>query len=325
MEVRRRGAGSELSPPPFSGNLSRMSNYQPSDIDFIVVGAEKSGTTWLADMLRQHPDVFIPPEKEIFYFNRRFFESPELENFNHTKPASWYLAFFDDARPEQAKGEVCPAYLWDEAAPEAIQAFNPQIKIAAVLRDPVERAYSQYRYYVQRGVLGDVSFRTAIEQRPDLLSRSAYADQVARYLSRFPRDRVQIMLFDQIMRNNRAFLRSIESFLGVDAFIPANVDARANVTGEPRFAWLNRAMSRLRYALRKHTPPALINLLRATGLAQLSETIRLKNTQPAALKTTIDPALDRELRAYFLPNVERLEGILGKDLSSWKKKSAEIK
>ncbi|MFQ5616852.1 MAG: sulfotransferase, partial [Anaerolineales bacterium] len=282
-------------------------------IDFLVIGAEKCGTTWLADMLRQHPEVFIPPEKELFYFNRQFFESPELENFNHAKPLSWYFAFFKNAAPEQVKGEVCVAYIWDEAAPQKIQAFNPGIKIIAILRDPVERAFSQYLYYIQRGVLGDVSFEQAIEMRPDLLSRSLYAGQLQRYYERFPPENIRVTFFDDLKADNRAFLQTIEAFLGISEFIPPDIDSRANVTGTPRYQWLNRAMSRVRYWVRKYDPPFLLDFLRFTGLAQFSEVLRLKNTRPAEGRPVIDPETEARLRAYFREDMEKLEKLTGRD------------
>ena len=64
----------------------------PGDIDFLVVGAAKSGTSWLQQMLIQHPQIFLPEPKELHYFNRQFMEVPELENYNASKPLSWYLS-----------------------------------------------------------------------------------------------------------------------------------------------------------------------------------------------------------------------------------------
>ncbi|MEW5941138.1 MAG: sulfotransferase, partial [Chloroflexota bacterium] len=84
-----------------------MNNHSltPSSIRFLIVGAEKSGTTWLADMLRQHPQVFIPAQKELHYFNRAMDEAPDVENYNFTKPAEWYLEFFREAEPGKILGE----------------------------------------------------------------------------------------------------------------------------------------------------------------------------------------------------------------------------
>jgi len=287
-------------------------------LDFLVIGAEKSGTTWLADRLRQHPRIFLPPEKEIFYFNRRFFESPELENFNHRKPLEWYFSFFKDARPGQLIGEICPAYLWDESAPEAIQLTAPQVKLIALLRDPVGRSVSQYRYYIQRGVLGEISFDEAARLRPDILSRSLYAVQLNRYFERFPASQILIAFYDDLLADNRAFLTRIESFLGVEPHIPAGLTQRSNVTGVPRFPALNRAIARLRYLVRKYDPPFLLDLLRWSGLARLSERLRLLNTRPEEPPQPLGAEAEARLRAFFRPDVEELERIAGRDLSAWK-------
>ncbi len=286
-------------------------------LDFLLIGAEKCGTTWLADMLRQHPGIFIPPEKEIFYFNRQFFESPELENFNHSKPLDWYYSFFAAAQAGRVKGEASPAYIWDMAAPEKIHAFNPALKLVAVLRDPVERAFSQYRYYIQRGVLGNVSFAQAIELRPEMLSRGMYHAQLTRYYALFPAEQILVLFFDDIKRDNQAFLHTAEAFLGVEPFTPPNIEARSNVTGEPRFKALNQIMSKVRYWVRKHDPPFVLELLRRTGLAQWSERLRLQNTRPAAAQPAPDPALVRRLRAHFREDVLALERLTGRDLKAW--------
>lgn len=287
------------------------------EIDFLVIGAEKSGTTWLADMLRQHPAIFIPPEKELFYFNERFFESPELPNYNAGLPVSWYLAFFQGAGPGQLKGEASPAYLWDKAAAGRIAAFDPGLGLVAVLRDPIDRAFSQYLYYIQRGVTGRILFEEALERRPDMLSRGLYARQLRRYLDLFPRDLLYIAFYDDLRQDSARFLAGVQDFLGVSRTAPANLHRAANVTGEPRFPIVNRAISWLRYPLRKYNPPALMWLLRRTGLARLQERIRLANTRPMEERPGISTDTRERLAAYFRSDVEELERISGRDLASW--------
>lgn len=73
-------------------------------LDFIVVGAERCGTTWLADMLRQHRDVFIPVQKEIHYFNRKFVDFPDIDNYNFDKPIDWYWRFYAEAAAGKKRG-----------------------------------------------------------------------------------------------------------------------------------------------------------------------------------------------------------------------------
>ena len=287
-------------------------------IDFLILGAEKSGTTWLADMLRQHPDIFIPEQKELFYFNKQFFESPELDNYNYSLPLSWYLAHFDPAQLGQVRGEASPAYLWDPQAAAAIHDFGPNLKLIAVLRNPVDRAYSQYRYYLQRGTLAEQSFRAALKARPDMISRGRYAEQLERYLTQFSTEQIYVALFDDLRSDNRAFLNGVQSFLGLDAHLPADLDAPTNVTGAPRWAGLNRALAALRYPLRKYNPGWLLAFLRWSGLASLQERVRLANTRPARRLPELDGETRSWLGAKFKSDTERLEGMINRDLSHWK-------
>ncbi|MDH5507196.1 MAG: sulfotransferase, partial [Anaerolineae bacterium] len=83
----------------------KTATTQRGGCDFIIIGAVKSGTTWLADMLRQHPEIYLPEKKEVHYFNKRFAEFPELDNLNNGKPIEWYLDFFKGAKSDQIRGE----------------------------------------------------------------------------------------------------------------------------------------------------------------------------------------------------------------------------
>jgi hypothetical protein len=286
-------------------------------IDFLILGAEKSGTTWLADMLRRHPQVFIPPEKELFYFNDRFFESPELPNFNASQPLSWYLRFFETAAPGQVKGEASPAYLWDEAAPDRIAAFNPDLKLAAVLRDPVDRAFSQYLYFIQRGLFKGLTFEAAIDRREDLLTRGLYARQLNRYRALFPAERIRICFFDDLKSDPRAFLAGFQAYLGVPAHHPDDLDVPANVTGVPRYPVVNRLIAAVRYPLRKYNPPRLMHFLRRAGLARLQERVRLANTRPMETRPDVRPETRARLRGYFRADLDELAQTTGRDLSAW--------
>lgn len=288
-------------------------------IDFLIIGAEKCGTTWLADMLRQHPDIFIPAVKELFYFNERFFESPELPNYNASQPISWFLQFFAQARVDQIKGEASPAYIWDRAAAERIAAYDSGIKLIAVLRNPIDRAMSQYLYYVQRGVFSGVSFEQALQKRGDILTRGLYAQQLLRYFDLFPAEQIKIMFYDDLRADNGQFLTDAQAFLGVSAMLPDNMNEASNVTGEPRFVLLNRAISWLRYPLRKYNPPLLIKLLRSSGLARVQERVRLANTRPLDVKPTIAPETRSSLVSYFRDDVAALQEMTGRDLRHWLK------
>jgi hypothetical protein len=290
----------------------------PEDIDFIGIGAAKSGTTWVYEMLKQHPQVFLPYHKEIHYFNRTFTEKPELDNYNFDKPLSWYLDFFKDARPDQVIGEITPTYIWDEAAAQRIHEFNPDVKILAVLREPVDRLYSYYLFLIQRGVLGNISIDEALVQRPDLLMRNQYYTLLKRYYDLFPRQNIKVMLYDDLRADNKEFLLEIERFLGVADFIPENYNQRTMITGDPRFKLFNRLIFKARTFLRKYDLKFVLDFLRFTRLSYLLEDIRTYQTKPWKEKPHLDKRKQAELKAYFREEVDNLEKLIGRDLSVWK-------
>jgi len=291
-------------------------------IDFLCVGAEKSGTTWIAEMLRQHPQIFIPFQKELYYFNRKFDEDPSLENYHFYKPLEWYLSFFSPARPDQVKGEVCPSYLWDDSAPRRIYEVTSDVKIFMILRDPVERTFSAYRFYIQKGLIRPGKLPDILVKYKNLLlDRSAYFSQVKRYFDLFPREQLKVYFFDDLRRDPASLLREIEHFLQVEEFLPPNVADAIYVTGEPVSAEFNRLLVRLRHWARWNLPPKVIDWSRRVGIAQGVEMLRKLNrsrTRPS-FKEAVSEDVRKWLQEYFRKDVEQLEELLGVDLSAWKK------
>ena len=101
--------------------------------DFLGIGAQKSGTTWLYKNLKEHPEIFLPQTKEIHFFDWYFYKS-----------INWYCSYFRDAKRYQKKGEITPCYsTLSEEKIKAIQEMNPKLKIILLLRNPIERAWSQ--------------------------------------------------------------------------------------------------------------------------------------------------------------------------------------
>jgi len=147
---------------PFAPAARRATARARLRPNFLVIGAQKGGTTALYRYLREHPAVLCATPKEVHYFNVEYQRSP-----------GWYLAHFPlttrgaavrrrlGVRP--AVGEVTPAYLFHPRVPERVHAFDPGLKLVAVLRDPVERAYSQYQMQL-RGGTETRSFEYALER-----------------------------------------------------------------------------------------------------------------------------------------------------------------
>src|SRR6185503_20533874 len=191
--------------------------------NFLIIGAEKAATTWLARSLAEHPDVFVPPEKELFFFSSRFDRGLE-----------WYASHFRERSGEARVGEATPVYLSNPDAPNRIRETLGEIDLIVSLRQPVDRAYSAYWHNLRQGrILPETSFREAIDADAwGIRSRGLYGLHLPRFLAMFPRDRLQVLLYDRIQADPSQQLRASLVFLGVDpAFRPSTLDSRLNEGG----------------------------------------------------------------------------------------------
>jgi len=296
----------------------------PKQPSFLIVGAEKCGTTWLADMLRMHPRAFIPAEKELHYFNRQFSDFPEIQNLNFDKPHDWYLKFFNAARADQLSGEACPAYLWDDSAAARIHDFDPALKILILLRNPAERAFSAYRFWMQRGIYWRIPFRAAVEQHRELLlKRSLYFTQVKRYLDLFPREQVRVWVTDSADSNLINVLTQAEDFLALEKLVPASAAHRSNVTAEARNLTLNWLTARVRRFVRgQRLFVPLLDSLRGLNLAQKLEGWRVDNKSTASTAPTTTAMMTSDERNWIQnllkDDIAQLENLLGINLEHWK-------
>lgn len=225
--------------------------------NFFIVGAPKAGTTSLYHYLDQHPQIYMSPVKEPNYFAsevrpdrfggafreeaerhvqevREYLAGPMLEKRFGALGLEWahYLKLFQNARGEKAIGEASVCYLWSESAAENIFARVPSARIIMILRDPADRAFSQYVHGLRKGVVQE-SFRAHIEKslkRADdgrfsplypFLEMGLYAGQVKRYLDLFPRENVLVNFYEDYQRDAGGTIARVLGFLGVDAsFVP---------------------------------------------------------------------------------------------------------
>ncbi len=282
-------------------------------IDFVGIGAVKAGSTWLADMLRQHPQIFLPQRKELHYFHKEFNEDPTLRNEHYNKPLRWYASFFENAKEGQLKGEFTPDYLWSENAARDIRNFNPKIKIIAILRNPIERTFSDYLYNIQRGIFS-MSFKQAVKEKPFLIERSLYYEQLKRYFDLFPKKNIKVVFIDN---DKESILRDVQKFLKVTEFIPKDVDMRVNVTGVSKYFFLNNIFSSSRFFLKKHNLNFALQAIRIAGIARISAKIR-KDVVPFDSRPLLNEEIKKKLLVLFIADIEKLEKLLKKDLSHWK-------
>ncbi|CAM3581532.1 sulfotransferase family protein [Nocardioides zeicaulis] len=176
--------------------MSRLPN-------FLYVGPDKAGSSWLHETLLRHPDVYLTPSKDLYFFDRY-----------HDRGLDWYAAQFKDAREEKVVGEVCQDYLFHPLAAQRIHDALGDVKVMVSLRDPVDRAWSSYLYMRKHGI-GPDTFAEALRSRPELLEHGRYATGLDRFLELYPRDHVHVALFDDLEADPQGFLDGVTDFLDV--------------------------------------------------------------------------------------------------------------
>jgi hypothetical protein len=309
--------------------------------NFFIVGAPKAGTTSLYAYLDQHPQVFMCPLKEPNHFA----DEMRPENFSdEERPrieremlalrqylcgdlrekrfgglvASWedYQGLFRNVTDQIAVGEATPCYLWSQSAARNIAARIPHARIIINLRNPADRAFSQYLQMVTAGTIRR-SFREQLEASRrcqhrkigplwPLLEFGLYYRQVKRYLEHFPRSQIHISFYEDLQRAPARLLSDLFAFLGVDQQFAADHSRRHHEPRIPRFG-------------------ASVYFLKQWGLWT-----RLQQMAPHSLRRSLGPLVFRThaslvmqapdrafLCDYYRDDVRELERLLGRDLSSW--------
>ena len=222
--------------------------------NFFIVGAPKCGTTSLHEYLQRHPDVFMPFYKEPHFFGSDLQGSrfQQLRN----KPDK-YLKLFRDARGEKRIGESSPWYLVSHQAAEEIHAYDPAAKIIIMLRNPIDMMYSMWSQFRYSGNEQIDTFEAALaaenERRTGKLIRRAahcitglfyremahYSEQIPRYLERFGKENVLIIIFDDFVADTASVYTTVLDFLGLETDIKINFNVR-NPNKTVRLAWLQK-------------------------------------------------------------------------------------
>jgi hypothetical protein len=282
-----------------------MSGREP---DFIGIGAQRTGTSWIYACLYEHPEICMP-QKEINFFSRER---------NWSRGFEWYERMFATCPPRSRAGEFSTSYLTDEHAAARIEARYPSVRLIVSLRHPVDRAYSSYLNDIVAGVVAPgTPFAQALQAHPEYVEAGRYARHLRRYLQLFARDQLVISIFDEARRDPLATVRALYRFVGADpGFRPTMLDRPVGVGRVPRFRWMERALIdgarafRTRRALRPVWWTA-----KRIGAGDRLRAINTRGENSNGLKPEERAALIRELE----PDVADLERILDQPLPAWRR------
>ncbi len=289
--------------------------------NFFILGAAKAGTTSLYRALQQHPQVYLPFDKEPMFFSREDV---------YRRGWDWYLrTYFHAAEGQPARGEASPHYLyWSEkVAPRMAAQVGEETRFILIFRDPVRRAYSWYWNMVREG-LEDRPFATALAAEEEDLQRhwaqlerdgsmrfgyvrgGLYAARLRPFLEYFDRSRFLFLLQEDLQTDFAAALLRVQRFLGLH---PQELQpVRGNPASLPRSPLLQRLLTPprpLKNALQRLSP--LLPLVYG-----LRDRLMQANLQPVAYPP-LEADLACQLRARFREDVLALQEIIGRDLSAW--------
>jgi hypothetical protein len=307
--------------------------------NFFIVGAPKAGTTSLYNYLDQHPAIYMSPLKEPNHFStevrpqhfapqmqpqlqremqtlRTYLHGPMQQKRFSGIVSRWddYCRLFTNANHHTAIGEASVCYLWSRTAAKNIALHLPHAKIIIVLRNPIDRAFSQYLHNVSDGAVGH-SFRTHLHNAlhrtnnqfspvHPFLEMGLYADQLQRFRDHFPATQIRLWLYEDTAFPT--FLREVLDFLEVDPTFTPDTTERHLRAYVPRAPRLSRTLhgSGLWGTLRAATPPAIRTRVHAL-IYRKQGTLQL---QPPERNLLID---------YYRADILKLQTLLNRDLSAW--------
>jgi LPS sulfotransferase NodH len=274
---------------------------------FIVVGAARTGTTWLNRVLTNR--VGLPRgTKETDFFIKRYHMG-----------LSWYASHFRRCAADVPIGEICPTYFDSALARERIALHIPACKIVIVLRDPVARLYSLYKL-LRMYAWTKVGFEEAILKNRQMLDSSRYAYHVRQWQERFGAANVLVMIHDDLRSDPQAFVDRICEFIGLKSFALHKSELANNTVNDiPRAPWsrrLARDSRNVLYWLNSHRFYRLTNLWRRSQFWWFC-------FGSGEAYPRLTPAQETRLRRRLTGEVDRLEKLLGRDLPAWKEPAAE--
>jgi hypothetical protein len=282
---------------------------------FFIVGAQKSGTTWLWEMINQHPDAELPPKKEYHFFSKSYEYNNGLEK---------YLQIYEKISPLKVTGEASTSYLYDRVRknvhmeqknvevdynlptiPELIIKNFPNIKIIIILRDPVKRAVSAYYHFIKaKNYSPMLKLGEVLEKYPNrlIVEYGLYYKYVQLWKKFSKNSNLRIYILEEDIKNNpKKMLKDVYSFLDLDQnFLPINYNHAIHERMKWTYLFLNY------YNLR-----ILAKIIERFKIEKITDRIAFK------LLPKIEQTDVRALRDTYIHEKEKIEDLIGRSLDCW--------
>lgn len=282
-------------------------------LDFIGIGGQRCGSTWISWCLRDHPDICFAKDKEAYFFGKEY---------NYSRGIDVYKEQFTYCRGEKIKGEFTTDYYLDSDIAAQIKALFPDVKILVSLRNPADRAFSHYLYRKRKSG-SPRSFREVLEEdRKGIIENGYYYKYLKPFLDQFQKERILIVIHDEHEKDPQAFISQFYRFLGVwDDFVPpelyGDINRSKNLTfWFPPFEWLIARRNDIKHYRFGFW---LIQFLKRVGVGRLI--VKLRNANHRDDREEIEFLLPEErakLMERYKEDINSLEEYLGRSLSLWR-------
>lgn len=277
----------------------------PAKPNALIVGPMKAGTSWLYEYLKSRNDVSVPTgTKETFFFDDRF----------ESKGVDWYLKHFQNAGGPNVTTiiEVAPTYFHGAELPRRVLETLGKIKIVVTLRDPAKRAFSLFQHMRRYGYTKATDFRQAVQNHPEMLASSRYAECLERWREVMGPENVSVLFMEDLAAEPLNFAADCCHALYIaPPESAAQLPSKVNVASQPRNYYVALAGRLVGDALRSIRLYAVVDMAKRAGLK------RLFFGKPQVHRQSITP----EERSWFIDqiadDIRHLETILNRDFSDW--------
>lgn len=268
--------------------------------DFICVGAPRSGTTWLYETLSEHPEIYMPGNKSVNYFNTHF-----------DKGFDWYIKHFEDVR-EKVCGESSPLYLCEKDLFKNIKECLPEVKIILMVRDPLDRLESQIKLM---NTLHETSFsiKEHVEKSPIILEYGMYHKRLTELKEYFDESQFHIVNYNNLMESPGETYKEVLSFLGADeSFIPKKIGTKVGYNIKPKSKFIERLRVNAYRFLSKNNGGKIIRFIKSTGM---SDKLRKMNKAEEVKKSESRPEKFNYI-SHYQKDLEQFESHTGLKVAS---------
>ncbi|MGK7947666.1 MAG: sulfotransferase [Xenococcaceae cyanobacterium] len=294
--------------------------------NFLVFGAAKSGTTSIYKYLEQHPDVFMSSFKEPGFFA---FEG-ETPTLNGPGAQKWvdkwvvtdlesYQKLFTDYNGEKAIGEASPYYIYYPKSAATIYKHVPNIKLIAILRNPVDRAFSNYVWAVRDRAESITDFQDALAAEENRIkenwgpkwhykNQGFYYRQLKPYYELFKKEQIKIYLYENFVKQPVAVMQDIFDFLEIDdSFVP-DMSRKHNTSRIPKNKFWHQFLDK---------PNPFKSIIKPLLPLDFRQNLKQNAKEKNLFKPTITSGIRQQLIAEYREDISKLQDLIGQDLSKW--------